>query len=380
MNKEGVLHWIRSFEGVTPENCPDFESLKDGVVLGIIFNQITDTPIDLTNLRPVDRRSETWVSFLRNIRSLTNAVRPAFDARNIPLTADVTGIARGTNPESLSNLVESFVLYSVKGPKKPDGLQRIKQLPRPGQLAIKALLEATLPPKKAAEPAVEPTQAHLDLEAELARLREENGRLLNEKQQLLEAAAKRSPGLSDLQEAESKRQILAQRSSELDIEIQKREGIVGEKERLQAELKALNGRLEELTHTLAQSQSGVEGFRGSTDPRAIKLLAEIDQAEKRLRPEFVERVRADNARMKAELQGILGEVTELRRYVGDVDDGDDDVVTVLNNEVEALVDRDHRLKEETMAAMVRAEAIERLKSQQSYLAKLRSSAQFLKPE
>jgi cell division protein ZapA (FtsZ GTPase activity inhibitor) len=117
------------------------------------------------------------------------------------------------------------------------------------------------------------------------------------------------------------------------------------------------------------------------DPEVVEILAEIDEAERRLRPEFAERVRADSKLLKRAIKARARELNEIKEQLGeDRKDSSDDVIGAMDNDVEALVEENQTLTEETMALMTQVEALEKLKEPQSFLSHFRASARLLKPE
>jgi hypothetical protein len=373
MNQAAILEWVRSFDGVTNDLCPDFDSLKDGVVLALIFNQLTDTPFNSSALHPV-RQATEWVQILRNLHTLTATVRPVFDAAKIPLTSDLTGIARGSSPESFTSFLESFILYSLNGPTAADGRQRLAGLSPPSRDFLTKLIDS---PPQIRSTGSEPSLALAQLEAELADLRIHHKRLQEEKQALL---GQSDGSQSELDAVESNRQLLVQKGIELDAALQQREGVTEEKERLQRELDLITGQFRDLTRRLEESGPGIDSFRGSTDPEVLNFLGEIDEAERRLKPEFVEKIRSDSRILKRAIKAKAREAEEARSQLRSDMDDMDAVILVLDNEVDALVEANQRLNEETMALMAQVEALEKLKEPQSFLSHFRASARLLKPE
>jgi chromosome segregation ATPase len=358
---EDLLPWFRSFDGVTEDICPSVESLRDCHVFGIIFNQLQDKKIDLATL-PRLSASESWMNYRRNIRALVDVTKPIFESHKLSLVLNPTSFARNSDPEALSNLTELFIRLSLKVPRKAEQTARIKSLPKQTQRAIKALFDKTAKP------------AEVDTDAERKRLLQEQADLEREKQALLAAAPSAA-----LREVELRRAKIAAQGAELDAEIQKREGLAEEKRRLQAEVDALNAKIRELTATLNSAPKTIDDFRGLDDERARKLLADIEEGEKRIRPEFGEALRAENEKLRKTIQALSKEERELGQMVGDmppVSEGEEE----RRKEIEALVERNNCLNEETMKLVARAEAIEKLKNQQSFLEHLRASTRFVRPD
>lgn len=70
-----------------------------------------------------------------------------------------------------------------------------------------------------------------------------------------------------------------------------------------------------------------------------------------------------------------GSETEIKKI-----DDNSDISASLSNEIDALTEKNNQLNEEIVELMVRAEAIEKMKNQHSYLEHIRSSSIFMKPE
>jgi hypothetical protein len=60
--------------------------------------------------------------------------------------------------------------------------------------------------------------------------------------------------------------------------------------------------------------------------------------------------------------------------------GGEDAARKIQEEIQTLVEWNNQLNEETVQLVVRAEAIEKLKGQQSFLEHLRASKRFVRPE
>jgi hypothetical protein len=136
---EDLLPWLRSYDGVTEENCPNVDSLRDGIVFGLIFNQLQDTKLDVSKFTPFNK-SENWVVNMRNLRALSEAAKPVFEQFKCPLAINVTAIARGSSPDALLSLAESFLRFALKGPAKDKEAARMKVLPNPVRVAIRSIL------------------------------------------------------------------------------------------------------------------------------------------------------------------------------------------------------------------------------------------------
>ena len=398
MDKDGILAWIRSFEGVTPENCPDFESLKDGIVLGIVFNEIQNTRVEF-QMRELDKSKDDWVTALRNLRDLQSKVKPAFDAAKAPLKLDTSAVARGSRPEALVDLVESFVILALKGPKKADIIQKMKNLPKDAQKAIKAIVEKvkaspvrpTAPPKEAA-PAPQPSpssRAILLLERQIATAKEEKQKLAQQREELEKEKAQvlaeranveKCPEQIEYEEACAKYEELEKRAKEIEEQVKAKEGVLEDKKRAQGELDAVDARIRDLKRRLNMSAPTVDSFRDSTDLTAQKYLKEIDEAEARLTDEYQKSIQAENQKIKAAAKKLVQEIKTLKEMVGDVGDEADDDGSKLADGIAELVERANRTNAETIEMIAKAEAIERLKQQRSFLEHLRSSTKYIKPE
>ena len=121
-------------------------------------------------------------------------------------------------------------------------------------------------------------------------------------------------------------------------------------------------------------------FRDSTDLTAQKYLKEIDEAEARLTDEYQKSIQAENQKIKAAAKKLVQEIKTLKEMVGDVGDEADDDGSKLADGIAELVERANRTNAETIEMIAKAEAIERLKQQRSYLEHLRSSTKYIKPE
>jgi hypothetical protein len=374
---EDLLPWFRSFDGVSEQVCPSVESLRDCHVFGLIFNQLQEKQVDMASL-PRTSATDTWVAYLRNIRTLTEAMKPVLEAHKLSLAINQTAFARNSNPEALANLVELFIRLSLKVPRKAEEAARIKQMPKATQLAIKALFDKTAkPPDADSPPRAEAGLAQA--QAERARLQQEQADLERERGELL--AARAGPRAAELHEIEGQRERILRRGAELDAEIQRREGVAEEKRRLQGEVDALGARARELAAQLGQAPKTVDDFRRDGDERARRLLADIDDAERRLRPEYADALRQAADRLRRTIQQLTKEEKELAQMVGDMPDvGADEATRAMSEDIQALLDSNNRLNEETVRLVARAEAIEKLRSQQSFLEHLRSSKRFVRPE
>lgn len=401
MDKEGILAWVRSFDGVTPENCPDFDSLRDGIVLGIIFNHLNGTPVEF-QARELDKTKDDWVTALRNLRDLQAKVKPAFDAAKVTLRMDAAAAARPSagREEALAELVESFVVFALKCPKKAEVIQKIKTLPKEGQRAIKAIVEKvkagavarpTTPTKESAPaspPQPQASRAVTLLERQIAlakrekeKLAEQREQLEKEKQEALAAHAnvEKCPEQIEYEEACAKHASLEKRAREIEEQVKAREGVLEDKKRAQSELDAINTRISELKGKLSMTTPTVESFRQSTDETAQTYLKEIDEAEKRLTNEYSESLKNENQNIRNAAKKLSRDIKALTEIVGDVED-ETDGESRLQNEIEELVERTKALDEEVNKIVARTEAIERMKQQKSFLEHLRSSTKYIKPE
>ena len=90
-----ILVFIRSFEGVTSENCPSLESLRDGFIFATIYNQMTNPPnmFDTSLLRhPAD--GNDWPTCLMNLTRLYCHIEPQLELLNFNYYIDLCKIAK----------------------------------------------------------------------------------------------------------------------------------------------------------------------------------------------------------------------------------------------------------------------------------------------
>ena len=434
MNPDALLPWIRSFDGVTEENCPNFESLREGHVLASIFNQLTDDPqIDLTKLDPIDRTKDIWFSCLKNLRAIVNVIQKPFEDAKLTNPIDVRSISKNAKPEALYNLVSMFILYSLKGPKQKDMISRLKSMPKPTQDAVKDILKAQksaaqsspnrTAPSTSQTPQITPTTPSaststtqnlelktqkIRLELNLKRLEKEKDQLLSEnsdlkqeKEKLLAMKSNQTAGTSSslsqiqevtamIREAEASRQKENEEIEQLDKEISALEPFEEQKAKLQAELDANNSKLRLLRQKISQSAPTIDSFRALDDEKARALLLEIDQCEKELQPEYAQTLKSEINEIKKKLVAYAEDVTEKIQLLGGPqlaeegkttnEDNETDITSQLSNEIDELTDRNNALNEEIIEIMAKAESIERMRDHQSFLEHIRSSSIFLKPE
>lgn len=439
MDKEAILPWIKSFEGVNDENCPNFDSLADGHVLAMIFNQLTDdNKFNMESLLQVDTSKDDWFTRVKNLKALYNHAKDRFAAVKLTSPVDFIGIARNTKPEALVNFVSMFIVYSLKCSKKDEILKKTKALPKATQAAIKEAI--TMQKTKPAAPAASqsasestpaksvpqtPTKTasntetpemrtqRIKLEIELKRLENEknaliseNSDLKNERDRIKNLNANAKPKSSDSSSSAKIAEITATKKQKedeiqaLDNEIASLEQFNEQKNQLQAELAALNSRIQAMRKKASQAAPTLEYFKETTDPQAIKYLKDIEEAEKIIQPDYIKKLHLILEKFNKEVSVALSDVDEKVELLGgpqmltsqpespSKDDGSEikkiddnnDVSTSLSNDIDALTERNNQLNEEIMELMVRAEAIEKMKNQHSFLEHIRSSSVFMKPE
>ena len=414
---EALLSWVKLYDGVTAENCPDFESLRDCHVLSLVYNQIADDShrVDPSSINPVEDKKKDWYKVLKNVKTLVSAMKAPFEKLNIPEFEETTALARSSKEEALPDLVKLIFLYSVKGPKKNETVQMIKKLDKSSQQHLMQFLKeyrgklaASPTPKSSAETVqttpikqqtstdklnftIEKTKlekAIKQLESEKSQLVSENSDLKNEKSKLEATKNANRLAKSDANQSEldtlnqlTRDKEEAQRLSlQLDNEIKALEHIRDEKQRAQLELDALNAKIRDLKKKTNPSPPSIEEWRESTDPNAIKLLQEIDESEKMIRDEYYNKLNEESNKIKKAINIIASDIKEKQEFIGDANELDDDLGTRLSNEIDALNEKNNTLNEEIMALIAKAEAIDKMKTQHSFLEHLRSSSVFLQPE
>lgn len=438
MDQEAILPLIRSFDGVTEENCPDFNSLREGHVLAMIINQLSnDIKINLDQLLAIDRgKNDDWFYCLKNLKNIYNQVKEPFASVKLTAPVDAMGIARNSKPEQLLNFLSMIFVYALKTPKKDELMKIVKSLPKTTQAAFKELI--TLQINKPATPSnhqtnesaspksvtTTPTKApptpssvetpemrtqRIKLEIALKRLESEKDQLLSENSDLKNEKEKiqnsnvpsntpsdsSSESSAKIAEAMNAKNREEEEIKNLDNEIAELEPFSEQKNKLQAEQEAINARLKSLRQKISQSTPTIEGFRDSTDPTAIKLLQEIDEAEKIIRPDYTEKLRLAISKLKKEINNVNEDINEKIELLGGPqaieqqpsgegenknENGNSDMSSTLSNDIDALTERNNHLNDEIVELLVRAEAIEKMKNQHSFLEHVRSSSVYLKPE
>lgn len=438
MDKEAILPWIKSFDGVTDENCPNFDSLADGFVLAMIFNQLTDdNKINMDSLLPNVEGNNAWFNRLKNIRLVYDHVKEPFASFKLTSSVDATSIARHSKPEALVNFVSMFIVYSLKCPKKDEILKKTKALPKATQAAIKEAItsQRTKPstpsssqtasestptksvpqtPTKQATSVETPEMRtqRIKLEIELKRLEKEKDQLIsensdlkNEKEKIKNINSGPTPKSSDsspkIDEALNAQKQEEAEIKALDEEISSLEQFNAQKDKLQAEFEALNSKLRSIRQKANKSAPTIESFKGTTDPQAIKYLQEIEEAEKVIQPDYINKLNLLISKLNKEINIAMEDLNEKVELLGGPqmltsqplesptkDDGTDikkiddnsDISANLSNEIDVLTEKNNQLNEEIIELMVRAEAIEKMKNQHSFLEHIRSSSIFMKPE
>ena len=125
-----ILVFIRSFEGVTSENCPSLESLRDGFIFATIYNQMTNPPnmFDTSLLRhPADEND--WPTCLMNLTRLYCHIEPQLELLNFNYYIDLCKIAKDEDIDQISKFIKMLVKYLFKGPKNAELGPKFHSLP-----------------------------------------------------------------------------------------------------------------------------------------------------------------------------------------------------------------------------------------------------------
>ncbi|KAH0794926.1 hypothetical protein GPJ56_001203 [Histomonas meleagridis] len=390
-SNDSLLPWIYSFEGVTPENCPSFNNLREGFAVATIFNQLQNTcQIDTSKLLTVDHSKDDWYTCLKNIKSIQEKIKEPFAAAKLKSTFDCTGIARLSSPTALPDLIHTLILYSLKGPEKAKGLERIKTLPSETQKAIKSIIQSkskkpSSPGSPESSQTTTPTRSNAKAllkskyEKMLQTLKSENEKLLKENAELKSQQPKASAQTKEqieFNEAKKKRDDAIAAGAELDKELQSLQEVADRKKKMQLELEAINAKIKDLEKKSKADTLTVDSFNGSTDPTVIKLLAEIKEAEELIKPEYYESLKKTEAKLKKEHAKLTAFIKSVEPKANA--DDSDDAAAKLSKEIEDLIMENNRMNSETIGMLARVESIERMKNKQSFIEHLRSSTLFLK--
>ncbi|KAH0794792.1 hypothetical protein GPJ56_001339 [Histomonas meleagridis] len=379
-----LLPWIYSF-GITNEECPNLESLREGHVLSKIFNSIQDNvKIDLSALKTIDHTKDDWISCLRNLKTVQENIKDQFSKLQIRASFDLTSIARRSNPDSLKQLLVSFLLYSLKGPKKTENISRVKSLPKNTVKEIQTLIkENSSSSHSSGSPksdnnssnVITQYQQILDkLDSECKQLASENEKLQNEIESLRNQQSNSNNKYMEMYlETKAKRDSEIQLGEKLDKELQNKEALEEKRKQLLQEISNFQKKQKVLKEKA--SEFTTENFENSNDPAIQQLVNEIKETEKLISQDNITKLENERARLKKFLLSMAADVKEKKKIVGDnpIDmNSNNEVVTKLQKEIEELIDKNNQINEEIMGIIQKADSIEQLKSPKSLLEQMRT--------
>lgn len=132
-----ILFYVRSFEGVTNDNCPSLESLRDGYIFTTIYNQMTNSANMLdTSLLKSRCKTCDWLHCAFNLSKLYIHVKPEFELLGIYYPINLTKIAKNGDLEQICAFIKMLLRYSLKCPKKEEFEQKFRSLPTLNQVAV----------------------------------------------------------------------------------------------------------------------------------------------------------------------------------------------------------------------------------------------------
>ena len=124
------LFFVRSFEGITHDNCSNLESLRDGYTFVNIYNQMTNPPnmFDTSLLRS-SKETGDWVPPLFNLCKLYRHIEPEFRSLNIFTHIDLYKIANKGDLDQICAFIKMLFYYLLKCPKKEELKPVFQSLP-----------------------------------------------------------------------------------------------------------------------------------------------------------------------------------------------------------------------------------------------------------
>ena len=132
-----ILFYVRSFEGVTNDNCPSLESLRDGYIFTTIYNQMTNSA-NMLDTSLLKSRCETcdWLHCAFNLSKLYSHIKPEFELLGIYYPINLSKIAKNGDLEQICAFIKMLHRYSLKCPKKEEFEQKFRSLPTLNQVAV----------------------------------------------------------------------------------------------------------------------------------------------------------------------------------------------------------------------------------------------------
>ena len=383
-NPELILPWIFSFDGVTNSDLDSFSSLRSGHVLAKIFNQIQgEDVIDLNSLKPVDQSKDDWISCLRNMKTLQSHIRGPFSNCQIQSTFDITSIARRSNADnSLKELVEAFILFSLKGPKKAENIERVKKLPKETIKMIQEIIQkkrtqnkddAKIVKSEKGQPKQQIEQIIQQLDTEKANLKKANEDLKNEIQTLKNKGTE----YQQFYELNLKKEEIIKENQKLDEEINLKENLEEKKNQLQAQLNEYKKNINQVKEQELMIKS-LKVYERSTDHKVINYLNEIHKIEDTIEESNILKIEKEYTHLKKILKKLASDIKSKKDIIEnykEIDEDQNDIENKLSNEIEMLIDKNNQLNHEIIELVKKTELIEQLNTPESLLEKMRIANQ-----
>lgn len=395
MDPSPLLPWFRSFDGVTPEVLPSVNHIIEGFAVCYVFNKLQDAvKIDVSKLSQVNREKDDFVHTYKNLKFVCDQMKEQLSAAKCKSQFDILKIAKNKNQESINELINALIVFSLKGPKAELGKEIYKKLDKETKAAIGNLAEEMKNKKAASKASSAKESSTHDIikkkyEGTLEQLKQENEMLKKENQALKDNKTKienkkkdnvkvvqKSKEQIDYEETCKNKEQVVQEGQKLDLEIKELGDVESEKNRMRLELNTINGKIKDLEKKKENETKSIESYQNSTDPKVIKLLTEIKKEEEKLSPKYIEHLQSSKAKLQKQLNKLSAELNDFNDLVDDT--SEDDTYSKLTKEIEKIIDENNNLNSEIAKMLVQADNIDRLKDNHSFIQHLRSSSLFIK--
>lgn len=350
-DRTSILQWLLSFDGVAALSPDSLSSLRCGRALAAVYNQLQcNDSIDLGALRTPDARRDDWVARLMNLKVLQRYISAPFSECGIQSTFDMAAIARGSGDSpQLWELIEAFVLFSLRGPKGAEGAARVAQLPDAAARIIRSIAHST--------------------DSEYDDLQREHAALRAELQQLRDGCAE----YQQLCALRRERAAVACENARLDAEIAQRSSAEVRRQELLDELSDLNA-AHRRAEDAVRARRTLEWYESSGDPNALGYVREIRTAEAAVDASNVEQLEREYAEAKRVLKKLAVDVRNKTALLKDQPQYSDDAKSTLSSEISALSERNNALNRKIVDIVRKTEFVEQQQSPMSLLEQMRIAA------